>query len=120
MIRRPPRSTRTDTLFPYTTLFRSPAIRRLDGERADDEPARCRHRGGAPASDRSRGWDPGMANRPALAGAGRFDGRAARTDRRGVLVAGPAAFSNGLRVPLIVLTLGRQSCWVNAWWNVCT
>src|SRR3546814_3300253 len=24
MIRRPPRSTRTDTLFPYTTLFRSP------------------------------------------------------------------------------------------------
>src|SRR3546814_7055067 len=27
MIRRPPRSTRTDTLFPYTTLFRSNAIR---------------------------------------------------------------------------------------------
>src|SRR3546814_12726472 len=24
MIRRPPRATRTDTLFPYTTLFRSP------------------------------------------------------------------------------------------------
>src|SRR3546814_6814199 len=29
MIRRPPRSTRTDTLFPYTTLFRSgPLVRR--------------------------------------------------------------------------------------------
>src|SRR3546814_11569286 len=28
MVRRPPRSTRTDTLFPYTTLFRS-------GQRAD-------------------------------------------------------------------------------------
>src|SRR3546814_7760420 len=28
MIRRPPRSTRTDTLFPYTTLFRSDAIKR--------------------------------------------------------------------------------------------
>src|SRR3546814_11117321 len=28
MIRRPPRSTRTDTLFPYTTLFRSTAERR--------------------------------------------------------------------------------------------
>src|SRR3546814_14278938 len=27
MIRRPPRSTRTDTLFPYTTLFRSPRHR---------------------------------------------------------------------------------------------
>src|SRR3546814_16570590 len=26
MIRRPPRSTRTDTLFPYTTLFRSLAV----------------------------------------------------------------------------------------------
>src|SRR3546814_5751155 len=26
MIRRPPRSTRTDTLFPYTTLFRSHAL----------------------------------------------------------------------------------------------
>src|SRR3546814_1390708 len=32
MIRRPPRSTRTDTLFPYTTLFRS-HLRRLDGDR---------------------------------------------------------------------------------------
>src|SRR3546814_10598157 len=28
MIRRPPRSTRTDTLVPYTTLFRSPATER--------------------------------------------------------------------------------------------
>src|SRR3546814_8752594 len=27
MIRRPPRSTRTDTLFPYTTLFRSPPLK---------------------------------------------------------------------------------------------
>src|SRR3546814_18592825 len=30
MIRRPPRSTRTDTLFPYTTLFRSQLADRLD------------------------------------------------------------------------------------------
>src|SRR3546814_15327112 len=29
MIRRPPRSTRTDTLFPYTTLFRSDALKIL-------------------------------------------------------------------------------------------
>src|SRR3546814_4488605 len=28
MIRRPPRSTRTDTLFPYTTLFRSHQLQR--------------------------------------------------------------------------------------------
>src|SRR3546814_14200682 len=30
MIRRPPRSTRTDTLFPYTTLFRSNIINGVD------------------------------------------------------------------------------------------
>src|SRR3546814_16259890 len=40
MIRRPPRSTRTDTLFPYTTLFRSRsnlpnATRRASGSCAD-------------------------------------------------------------------------------------
>src|SRR3546814_4148908 len=31
MRRRPPRSTRTDTLFPYTTLFRSPSPEGDDG-----------------------------------------------------------------------------------------
>src|SRR3546814_9037795 len=31
MLRRPPRSTRYDTLFPYTTLFRSPGGRRRGG-----------------------------------------------------------------------------------------
>src|SRR3546814_7331738 len=40
MIRRPPRSTRTDTLFPYTTLFRSFLAAAPDqaivGERFDD------------------------------------------------------------------------------------
>src|SRR3546814_6321616 len=43
MIRRPPRSTRTDTLFPYTTLFRSGR-----GRRGRPPPAR-RHRPRAPA-----------------------------------------------------------------------
>src|SRR3546814_15241851 len=38
MIRRPPRSTRTDTLFPYTTLFRSDVSRadQCDGLTARD------------------------------------------------------------------------------------
>src|SRR3546814_9110447 len=31
-VRRPPRSTRTDTLFPYTTLFRSPKANVRDGD----------------------------------------------------------------------------------------
>src|SRR3546814_1165948 len=36
MIRRPPRSTRTDTLFPYTTLFRS-QLQLASGERKMQE-----------------------------------------------------------------------------------
>src|SRR3546814_5193904 len=36
MIRRPPRSTRTDTLFPYTTLFRSDLPGAMDAAREYD------------------------------------------------------------------------------------
>src|SRR3546814_1612609 len=44
MIRRPPRSTRTDTLFPYTTLFRSPrfASQRHRARPRLVRPRRCR------------------------------------------------------------------------------
>src|SRR3546814_10484349 len=44
MIRRPPRSTRTDTLFPYTTLFRSEAAAHAEDDRqhASDETKRKR------------------------------------------------------------------------------
>src|SRR3546814_2669672 len=38
MIRRPPRSTRTDTLFPYTTLFRSDQIDEDEDRRDDHDP----------------------------------------------------------------------------------
>src|SRR3546814_17433037 len=38
MLRRPPRSTRTDTLFPYTTLFRAVAVAARSGVlRVDEE-----------------------------------------------------------------------------------
>src|SRR3546814_13781141 len=52
MIRRPPRSTRTDTLFPYTTLFRSrgrggPGV----AHRADGGPRPPRRAGPAGARD---------------------------------------------------------------------
>src|SRR3546814_8543286 len=43
MIRRPPRSTRTDTLFPYTTLFRSGALDSLT-DQPRDGPGRRRGR----------------------------------------------------------------------------
>src|SRR3546814_12712851 len=50
MIRRPPRSTRTDTLFPYTTLFRSEGAAQF-GER-DQIAARAPHRSRiAPAAE---------------------------------------------------------------------
>src|SRR3546814_12092011 len=39
MIRRPPRSTRTDTLFPYTTLFRSKEIPLGGADEVGDERA---------------------------------------------------------------------------------
>src|SRR3546814_4829313 len=52
MIRRPPRSTRTDTLFPYTTLFRSallaqPVDRRLQVSAGFDECLLAVHHAGA-------------------------------------------------------------------------
>src|SRR3546814_8245611 len=37
MIRRPPRSTRTDTLFPYTTLFRSVSEEELEAKLKEDK-----------------------------------------------------------------------------------
>src|SRR3546814_13410525 len=49
MIRRPPRSTRTDTLFPYTTIVRSqavqgPGLADFVGNRSADAPGRRAHR----------------------------------------------------------------------------
>src|SRR3546814_19021998 len=38
LIRRPPESTRTDTLFPYTTLFRSPSQGRTTRPRSTTHP----------------------------------------------------------------------------------
>src|SRR3546814_1739180 len=59
MIRRPPRSTRTDTLFPYTTLFRSFA------QRDRDAPVGKAAQVVAGAVERID--DPGMAAGPAVA-----------------------------------------------------
>src|SRR3546814_6071345 len=57
MIRRPPRSTRTDTLFPYTTLFRS--RHRASGRVRRDRPPRP----GFHAADGDRGPWPGRSRR---------------------------------------------------------
>src|SRR3546814_18881532 len=57
MIRRPPRSTRTDTLFPYTTLFRSDDIAGIGLGRLPAVLIAGRHRRGGVAviRDRRRG-----------------------------------------------------------------
>src|SRR3546814_17424215 len=60
MIRRPPRSTRTDTLFPYTTLFRS--VRSLDAAWA------------------KAATIPSVLVQKRLAEASRYDAKAARAD----------------------------------------
>src|SRR3546814_11223783 len=62
MIRRPPRSTRTDTLFPYTTLFRS-ADRLMAEADAED-----RHAAGSGGDQRQA--DAGAVG---IAGSGRDD-----------------------------------------------
>src|SRR3546814_16495632 len=85
MIRRPPRSTRTDTLFPYTTLFRSfreggracRGVRQGNGGR--HAPPADRRRQGR-ADPRSRSEAGGAAGRPPDVGNG---------DRRGVLALAP-------------------------------
>src|SRR3546814_18089204 len=57
MIRRPPRSTRTDTLFPYTTLFRSVSLRFTDVEIAV-----IAHRASQRSTDRA-GWIKALVRR---------------------------------------------------------
>src|SRR3546814_7964008 len=58
MIRRPPRSTRTDTLFPYTTLFRS-------SDRLGRDVRTCRHRPLSSVLPQTEGTAEGRRSRPA-------------------------------------------------------
>src|SRR3546814_15375931 len=55
MIRRPPRSTRTDPLFPYTTLFRSGVRPPAAAHRPRQPPARPAEPGAAGAGQPLRG-----------------------------------------------------------------
>src|SRR3546814_1532240 len=81
MIRRPPRSTRTDTLFPYTTLFRSQIVGdleegiedHLERRPADRRQMRFHHLGAKSGDDgdvadavRLQGFDLPFDQRPAV------------------------------------------------------
>src|SRR3546814_19832934 len=73
MIRRPPRSTRTDTLFPYTTLFRSLLAQSSAEPRSTGTLAgRVEHGGvghAGPLDDRARGFQGHLGSVPASAAA---------------------------------------------------
>src|SRR3546814_11873584 len=58
MIRRPPRSTRTDTLFPYTTLFRSSVLFIEQSDTEDDSCLIWERWWAAPCLLRIRRWWP--------------------------------------------------------------
>src|SRR3546814_4186434 len=83
MIRRPPRSTRTDTLFPYTTLFRSEPADSRAHPPADQQPdpvapERSKH-AGQPGEEPDPHRLPGVAGADTDAAAGRsVDGPGAR------------------------------------------
>src|SRR3546814_1696336 len=66
MIRHPPRSTRTDTLFPYPTLFRSsgePSVAIGGGERGGEAAGGRPHRRGFVERGEQAGADPGQHRR---------------------------------------------------------
>src|SRR3546814_14931377 len=66
MIRRPPRSTRTDTLFPYTTLFRSDQD---ETDRQRDRQPGGEHQAAEPqdAADRVERWKGAPRRQRAIA-----------------------------------------------------
>src|SRR3546814_7615402 len=88
MIRRPPRSTRTDTLFPYTTLFRSAA--KLDRRRA------------------ARGVADRLVGRDRVADLGQFVERLLKIDRSGLAKFGGAQ-NRGRRGLVETIALNARS-----------
>src|SRR3546814_5178790 len=74
MIRRPPSSTRTDTLFPYTTLFRSHL--HLDQPAAHEVQASDGARAGASGDRRQRLLCPHPVRRRGMVARGRLTQRA--------------------------------------------
>src|SRR3546814_15290515 len=83
MIRRPPRTTRTDTLFPYTTLFRSVPAALLRPPLAAHLPLQadhlpCRADGGAFHRHRARRRRQGLPRARGAAASGAADRAAGR------------------------------------------
>src|SRR3546814_7697704 len=72
MIRRPPRSTRTDTLFPYTTLFRSHRLLQQQGlSRIDGSASQLEEKRSFVAEFAGSIWYGDVMHGPAIPVAGR-------------------------------------------------
>src|SRR3546814_37189 len=123
MIRRPPRSTRTDTLFPYTTLFRSLAHQGDDLLLALVQLAARRRRSGGIRGFRGRGHrglalpeDDGIIIRLGDC----FRNRKLRTFTVAVLSAGAAAMPDGRfsAAPGILYTMVFPATWGGDRWHL--
>src|SRR3546814_1938970 len=106
MIRRPPRSTRTDTLFPYTTLFRSPAQRRR-GRSAACAGRRPHHRQGA--EPRQPDLDPLPARLAEEARAGGGGAHAAALPRQGRSEEHTSELQSLMRISYAVFCLKKKN-----------
>src|SRR3546814_13090766 len=96
MIRRPPRATRTDTLFPYTTLFRSvmreeTAVHRAYARGGQDNPEKLMYQ--ASLADMTRQC---TANETTIT---------INVMAQGRIVAGPAATGGQVNLPVLVEVL---------------
>src|SRR3546814_18948338 len=106
MIRRPPRSTRTDTLFPYTTLFRSAdAAEKLEAWRRDYNEQR-------PHGAIGNKVPAALTKSRHAASPCSEQGRKTLTPAEGTLGSSAARGSRSL---LVVPKIGRASCRERVW-----
>src|SRR3546814_14170656 len=109
MIRRPPRSTRTDTLFPYTTLFRSGRQHRDDQRPRPHQDHRGDHRRAPPVAVGIAAEIP-AAERPDQATRG-IDGGAVEELRGAVAAreAGRGAIEHGIGIGVLIIPFHTSS-----------
>src|SRR3546814_9162085 len=119
MIRRPPRSTRTDTLFPYTTLFRSfspscPVSERIS-RASPGKRSRCSTVTRSHADSRSRPGQPGNGSAPRSRRRNeRWAGQETESDMKKVVVFGGGGYCGSVLVPDLLNDGDRKSTRLNS------
>src|SRR3546814_9795086 len=116
MILRPPRSTRTDPLFPYTTRFRSPpadAARRAQAVDRDDAEVATAAQAGGVEHGRIGQW-PFPAGDRRTSQAGREEGQARRSEEH------TSELQSLMRISYAVFCLKNKNKKINATRNTYT